>query len=97
MTLHITMYFLPESPRWLVGNDRQDEARRVLARVHARGNIDDLYVQAELTEIVCKLDLEKKNKAPSYVSILFGSNARRMWIGIGVVRRCPVAISLKNY
>ncbi|RLL95720.1 hypothetical protein CFD26_104210 [Aspergillus turcosus] len=84
VALHITMYFLPESPRWLIANDRQDEAGKVLAKLHANGNISDLYVQAELTEIVAKIKMEKENPTPTYISLLFGNNARRMWIGIGV-------------
>ncbi|KAJ6104698.1 hypothetical protein N7523_011018 [Penicillium sp. IBT 18751x] len=84
IALHVTMYFLPESPRWLVAHDRQEEAGKVLAKLHANGNTSDLYVQAELAEIVAKIKFEKEHLSPSYVSLLFGSHARRMWIGIGV-------------
>jgi hypothetical protein len=38
------MYFLPESPRWLVAKDRHEEALRVLAKLHAGGDTNDLYV-----------------------------------------------------
>ena len=79
------MYFLPESPRWLVAQDRHEEALRVLAKLHSHGNTDDLYVQAELKEIVAKLNYEKLFPQPSYITMLFGNEARRMWIGIGVV------------
>ena len=79
------MYFLPESPRWLVQKDRHEEALAVLARVHANGNLDDPYVQAELTEIRAKIAHEKTHPIPSYFQLLFGSEWRRMWIGIGVV------------
>lgn len=79
------MYFLPESPRWLVARDRQEEALKVLAKLHARGDINDLYVKAELAEIVAKISFEKRQKTPSYTSLLFGNEWRRMWIGIGVV------------
>ncbi|RFU25791.1 hypothetical protein B7463_g10559, partial [Scytalidium lignicola] len=84
ITLHITMYFLPESPRWLVSKDRQDEALAVLAKLHADGNTNDPYVLAELSEIKAKLGQEKLYAAPSYFQLLFGSERRRMWIGIGV-------------
>jgi hypothetical protein len=85
VALHITMYFLPESPRWLVAKDRQEDALKVLARLHSRGDTEDLYVQAELAEIVAKIAFEKRHKQPSYFSLLFGDEWRRMWIGIGVV------------
>lgn len=85
VALHITMYFLPESPRWLVQKDRQDEALQILAKIHARGNANDPYVQAELQEISAKIAYEKQHIAPSYITLLFGEERRRMWIGIGVV------------
>jgi hypothetical protein len=79
------MYFLPESPRWLVQQDRHEEALQVLATVHARGDIDDPYVLAELQEITTKIAFEKNHQPPSYWKLLFGEERRRMWIGIGVV------------
>lgn len=87
MALHITMWFMPESPRWLVQKDRQEEALQVLAQVHAGGDINDPYVQAELAEIVAKISFEKSHPPPSYFDMLIGTHRRRMWIGIGVV--CP--------
>lgn len=85
------MYFLPESPRWLVQEDRHEEALAVLAKVHANGNIDDPYVQAELSEIRAKIAHEKTHASPSYFQLLLGSEWRRMWIGIGVVSLYLVA------
>lgn len=86
VVLHMTAYFLPESPRWLVQRDRQEEALQVLAKIHAKGNTSDPYVQAEFQEITAKITYEKRNPAPSYITLLFGAERRRMWIGIGVVR-----------
>jgi hypothetical protein len=85
VALHVTMYFLPESPRWLVAKDRPEDALKVLAKLHSRGDTEDLYVKAELAEIVAKIAFEKRHKSPSYFSMLFGHDWRRMWIGIGVV------------
>ncbi|KFX85869.1 hypothetical protein O988_09868, partial [Pseudogymnoascus sp. VKM F-3808] len=84
VALHITMYFLPESPRWLVQQDRHQEALAVLAKLHSEGNEDDTYVLSELGEIRAKIALEKLYTTPSYFQLLFGSERRRMYIGIGV-------------
>lgn len=85
MTLHVTMWFMPESPRWLVQKDRQEEALHVLARVHGGGDVNDTYVQAELSEIVAKIAYERSHPQPSYWDLLIGAQRRRMWLGIGVV------------
>jgi hypothetical protein len=79
------MYFLPELPRWLVAQDCHDDALRVLARLHSKGDVDDPYVQAELKEIIAKITIEKRTPTPSYSTLIFGEEARRTWIGIGVV------------
>lgn len=39
--LFIGMYFMPETPRWLVSNNQLDRAREVLARTHRDEQIED--------------------------------------------------------
>jgi sugar porter (SP) family MFS transporter len=46
IALALGMLLLPESPRWLVERDREDDARRVLCRARRRDEVDD-----ELEEI----------------------------------------------
>jgi hypothetical protein len=75
----LQMVFLARvAPRWLVAKDCHEEALRVLAKLHARGVTDDLYVQAELKEIIAKINFEKRHPAPSYFQLLFGREWRRM-------------------
>ena len=93
IALHLTTYFLPESPRWLVQQDRPEDATRALAKLHAQGDTTDPYVQAEIAEIVSKIQWEKRNPPPSYSKMLFGSESRRTWLGIGVVGNFFYAMS----
>lgn len=79
------MWFMPESPRWLVQKDREDEALHVLARIHAGGDINDSYVQAEFSEIKAKIASELLHPTPTYLDLLVGPQKRRMWLGVGVV------------
>ena len=74
----------------MVQKDRHEEALVVLARVHANGNINDPYVQAEMSEICAKIAHEKLHPIPTYFQLLLGSEWRRMWIGIGVVRSMSI-------
>lgn len=44
-------YFLPESPRWLVGKGRYEEARAFLVKYHANSDEHHPIVELEMREI----------------------------------------------
>lgn len=54
----IAIWWLPESPRWLVGKDRRQEALDILTKYHGNGDADSPLVAAEFTEICETLQLE---------------------------------------
>ena len=85
VSLHITMWFMPESPRWLAQRDEHEEALRALAQMHSNGDINNPFVQAEMTEIEAKIQWERQNPPPGYIEMLIGRDRRRTWLGIGVV------------
>lgn len=52
------MWWCPESPRYLMRKNREEEALRVLAYYHARGNEQDPLVQFEYNEIRDAIELD---------------------------------------
>ncbi|KAL2418077.1 High-affinity glucose transporter [Exophiala dermatitidis] len=51
--------FLPRSPRWLAKVDRVDEAIYILAKIQAKGNVNDPLVVAEWEDIITTLAAER--------------------------------------
>ncbi|KAA8573440.1 hypothetical protein MFRU_038g00300 [Monilinia fructicola] len=48
----ISVLFLPESPRWLIANDRHEEALDIMAKYHGEGDRNSPLVQLELREMM---------------------------------------------
>lgn len=58
----LNAYFLPETPRWLVANDRHDEALKVMAKYHGEGNPESPIVQLELKEMMDEISKTGSDK-----------------------------------
>ena len=58
----IGVWFLPESPRWLAGQDRLEDAAKVLARYHGEGSVEHPMVQLELKEMAEQIGLDDSDK-----------------------------------
>ncbi|KAK4211615.1 general substrate transporter [Rhypophila decipiens] len=55
----IGIWFIPESPRFLVNKDRHQEALHILAKWHAGGEINNATVQFEFREIKETIRIQK--------------------------------------
>ena len=79
--LSLGMLFFPESPRWLIDHDRDQEALEILADLHGNGDPNNDLVQLEMTEIKEQVDFERKEGAKSYLDLLKPGIFRRVTLG----------------
>lgn len=58
-------FFLPESPRWLIGHDKNDQAWEVTRKLHRNLKKDptDSYAHAEYSQMMTQIQFEKKHDA----------------------------------
>lgn len=69
--------FLPETPRWLIANDRHEEALNTMAKYHGEGSRDSPIVQLEYKEMVEDISVTGSDKRWWDYSELFNSREQR--------------------
>ncbi|KAJ5274070.1 Major facilitator-type transporter ecdD [Penicillium angulare] len=77
------MIVLPETPRYLIKKNKQEEAAKALARIR-RLDINDSAIVEELAEIQANHEFELQLGSASYLEILRGSIGKRLATGCGI-------------
>ncbi|CBX93621.1 similar to hexose transporter [Plenodomus lingam JN3] len=75
-------WYLPESPRWLIANCRYDEARSVLAKYHAGGDLQHALVDFEMIEITRAIELDAQSKDTKWSALFASVNRKRIFITV---------------
>ncbi|KAM0325351.1 hypothetical protein ACHAQA_007336 [Verticillium albo-atrum] len=64
--LALMILLFPESPRWLIDHGKEEQGLKTLAKLHANGNENDVWVQAEYAQIQAAIAHEHENEAKGY-------------------------------
>jgi sugar porter (SP) family MFS transporter len=95
------IWWIPESPRWLMHKERHEEALGILAKYHANGDASNATVQFEYNEIKDTLALEYENKkSGSYLDFIrTRGNRHRLMIlvSLGIISQYSGNALISNY
>lgn len=70
-------FWLPYSPRWLLENDRDEEAYKVLKRLHGNTGNDESFLQAEFAQMRDQIRFEKSITIRSTKELFTKPNNRK--------------------
>lgn len=87
----LCVWFLPESPRWLLANERDEEAHAFLTRFHGNGNPNHPIVELEWQEFKEGIAVDGADKCwYDYSELYKTKNARWRTLMVLLMVRSPL-------
>ncbi|KAI0913883.1 general substrate transporter [Ustulina deusta] len=96
----VFIFFIPESPRYLVSKDRHEEAFKILVKYHAEGDENSEFAKAEMAEIKTTIAIELEHSKRSWLDMVnTAANRRRLLIGslVGVMTQLSGNVVISYY
>ena len=78
----VFIYWVPESPRYLIAKEKHEEALHILAKYHANGNENDPTVQFEFREIKETIRMEYESSKNSSYMDFFKTRGNRYRLAV---------------
>ncbi|KAH8123484.1 general substrate transporter [Trichoderma asperelloides] len=80
--LFVSLFFFPESPRWLASKDRWEECHEILANLHAKGDRGNVVVLSELEEVREAARIAAESKEIGYLGLFAPKMWKRTLVGV---------------
>ncbi|KAI1284042.1 general substrate transporter [Xylaria sp. FL0933] len=96
----VFIFFIPESPRYLVSKDRHEEAFKILVQYHAEGDENSEFAKAEMAEIKTTIAIEMEHSKRSWLDLVnTAGNRRRLLIGslVGIMTQLSGNVVISYY
>ncbi|ORY68878.1 general substrate transporter [Pseudomassariella vexata] len=95
------MYWVPESPRYLMSKDKHEQALEILAKYHANGDAQHPTVQFEYREIKDTIRMEMESKSNSSYIDFFRTKGNRyrlmVLVSLGIFSQWSGNAVISNY
>lgn len=88
IVLICTVWFVPESPRWLVGNGEEQQAREILAKLRGDLSLDDPVLEDEMNELIAFVELSHHKRNDLLNIWLGGRYSGRLHLARRAVLAC---------